>query len=295
MSNKNKFLASVGFYVLVGGLLFYAASRTLHFVQNVMAESIWGYLFLLSTGGGALIWLFVYLSLAQGAKQRAISFVMGLVDLVGELALVYADTIFVGNQAGVVTMTDDEMKTFVVVSVAIVGLNIFAGYMFKLWDLKAEQEQQAQDLVDHVTDSAVKQMNTPEAKKQMVNDLMPVMQEAIKARVTAEVFERASFHGGLDARAVGWPLGGDAVLKELTVPLAFSQGDGSARGRWMQTITLKDGTKKRAFCLQCLMDGKSWVGGEMCEHMQSAESVGPEGRLDQPIAPNMSDAQDATN
>lgn len=282
MSNKNKFLASVGFYVLVGGLLFYAASRTLHFVQNVMAESIWGYLFLLSTGGGALIWLFVYLSLAQGAKQRAISFAMGLLDLVGELALVYADTIYVGNQAGLVTMTDDEMKTFVIISVAIVGLNIFAGYMFKLWDLKAEQDQQAQDLVDHVTDATMKQLNTPEAKAQMVNDLMPVLQESIKGRVQAAIYERASANQVMDARAVGWPLDGGATKKEITLPLAFMPADAKTGGLWMQSVTQKDGTKRRAYCLQCLMSGKSWVGGELCEHFKSAEVVGPESKLDSP-------------
>lgn len=282
MSNKNKFLASVGFYVLVGGLLFYAASRTLHFVQNVMAESIWGYLFLLSTGGGALIWLFVYLSLAQGAKQRAVSFAMGLLDLLGELALVYADTIFVGNQAGVVTMTQDEMKTFVIVSVAIVGLNIFAGYMFKLWDLKAEQDQQAQDLVDHVTSETIKQLNTPEAKQQMASELAPVLGASIKARVTAEVFERASANQAIDARAAGWPIGTGENKNELALPLVLPPADGTSRGLWMQSITGKDGTKKRAFCLECLKAGRSWVGGELCEHFESAEVVGPESKLDSP-------------
>ncbi|MCC7188788.1 MAG: hypothetical protein IT312_08605 [Anaerolineales bacterium] len=282
MSNKNKFLASVGFYVLVGGLLFYAASRTLHFVQNVMAESIWGYLFLLSTGGGALIWLFVYLSLAQGAKQRAVSFAMGLLDLLGELALVYADTIFVGNEAGLVTMTQDEMKTFVIVSVAIVGLNIFAGYMFKLWDLKAEQDQQAQDLVDHVTSETIKQLNTPEAKRQMANDLAPVLSASIKARVTAEVFDRASANQAIDARAAGWPIGTGENKKEIALPLVLPPADGTSRGLWMQSITAKDGTKKRAFCLECLKAGKSWVGGELCEHFESAEVVGAESKLDSP-------------
>jgi len=283
MSNKNKVMASGAFYLLVGALLFYAASRTLHFVQNVMAESIWGYLFLFSTGGGALIWLYVYLSLAQGAKQRAISFVMGLLDLGGELALVYADTMYVGNQAGLVAMSDDETKIFVIVSVAIVGVNILAGYLFKLFDLKAEQEQQAQDLVDHVTDATMKQMNTPEAKAQMVNDLMPVMQDAIRARVSAEIFDRASAHHGLNARAVGWPFGDAAEKKELILPLPLNPGVGKTTGAWMQSITAKDGTKRRAFCLRCLMEGKSWIGGDLCNHFENVVAVAPESKLDSPL------------
>lgn len=283
MSNKNKVIATGAFYLLIGALLFYAASRTLHFVQNVMAEEIWGYLFLFATGGGALIWLYVYLSLAQGAKQRAISFVMGLLDLIGELALVYADTVYVGSKAGLVTMTEAEMKTFVIVSVAVVGVNIVAGYMFKLFDLKAEQDQQAQDLVDHVTAETIKQLNTPEAKRRMADELAPVLSASIKARVTAEVFDRASATHGIDARAVGWPVGTSENVNELTLPLALSPASGKARGLWMQSITAKDGTKRRAFCLRCLMEGKSWVGGDLCDHFKSAEVVGPESKLDSPL------------
>lgn len=282
MSNKNKFLANVGFYVLVGGLLFYAASRTLHFVQNVMAESIWGYLFLLSTGGGALIWLFVYLSLAQGAKQRAISFVMGLLDLVGELALVYADTIYVGNQAGIVSMSDDEMKTFIIVSVAIVGVNIFAGYLFKLFDLKAEQDQQAQDLVDHVTEATMKQMNTPEAKARMVQNLMPHLSASIEAQVAMEIMSRTSQTGGITAESVGLNIPPAQVKNEAALPLAFTQGVNQTGTLWMQSITSKDGTKRRLFCLLCMKEGKSWMGGELCGHFKNTEFVAPQAKIDPP-------------
>lgn len=211
MSNKNKFIATLAFYVLIGGLLIYAASRTLHFVQAVMANSLWGYLFLFATGVGSVIWAYVYLSYAQGAKQRAIAFVMGIVDILGELALVYADTIYVGDKAGLVTMAPDEMNLFITISVAIVGVNIFAGYMFKLFDLRVEEEQQAQDLVDHVTDATMKHMNTPEVKAQMVNELMPVLKDAIQARVTSAIFERASHTGAVSAEEAGWPLPDDAM------------------------------------------------------------------------------------
>ncbi len=202
MSNKNRFIAKGAFYLLVGVLLLYAASRTLHFVQLVMDNSTWGYLFLFSTGVGAIIWLYVYLSYAEGAKQRAIAFVMGLVDIIGELVLVFADTVYVGDKAGLVKMTETEMNTFIIVSVVVVGVNIFAGYLFKLWDLNVEQEQHAQDLVDHVTEATMKHLNTPEAKQQLVHDLLPVLRNSIAMRVQAEVFSRASHTVGFDMRAM---------------------------------------------------------------------------------------------
>jgi hypothetical protein len=218
MSKKNKNIAQWGFYLLIGLLLAYAASRTLHFVQNVMDNATQGYLFLFATGIGALIWLYVYLTYAEGAKQRAIAFIMGLADLGGELALVYADTIYVGDKAGLVKMSTDEMHTFILVSVLMVGINILAGYLFKLWDLKAEQDQHAQDLVDHVTDETMKHLNTPEAKAQMVQELLPIYKSAIAARVQAEIFSRSSQHQGLDAKSMGWPMPKPDEPKQLTVP-----------------------------------------------------------------------------
>ena len=67
-------------------LLVYAASRTLDFVQSTLAadKQILGYLYLLATGIGAVIWLYVYLTYAEGSKQRGIAFIMGIADLIGE-------------------------------------------------------------------------------------------------------------------------------------------------------------------------------------------------------------------
>ena len=199
MSKKNSVIAWGAFYVLVLGLLVYAASRTLHFVQNVMSDPTSGYLFLLSTGVGGIIWLYVYLQLAEGAKQRAIAFVMGIVDMLGEMCLVYADTMLVGSSAGLVKMTDSDMHNFIVVSVGTVTINILAGYFFKLFDLKAEQEQHAQDLVDHVTEATMKHLNTPEAQQQLVSELMPTLSESIRTRVSQEIFKRSGQYAGVPA------------------------------------------------------------------------------------------------
>lgn len=52
----------------------------------------------------------------------------------------------------------------------------------------------------------------------------------------------------------------------------------------MQSITSRDGTRKRAFCLACFEDGKDWIGGELCEHLKGAtEAVAPTAKLDSPI------------
>ncbi|MFZ5888821.1 MAG: hypothetical protein ACOYYF_15300 [Chloroflexota bacterium] len=51
----------------------------------------------------------------------------------------------------------------------------------------------------------------------------------------------------------------------------------------MQSITSKDGTKRRAFCLSCLKEGKVWIGGDLCEHFTTQqEAVAPTSHLDPP-------------
>lgn len=219
MSNKNKKIAGWGFYILIGVLLVFAASRTLHFVQMVMDNAIQGYMFLFATGLGSVIWLYVYLNWAEGSSQRAIAFCMTIADLIGELVLTYADMQYVGDKAGLVKMTENEMSIFFTVSVIAVGVNIIAGVFFKLEDLKAKQEQHAQDLVDHVTDETMKHLNTPEAKSQLVQDLLPIYRQAIAGRVAAEIFSRASQTQGLDAKAVGWPLPKQQAVSAVTIPL----------------------------------------------------------------------------
>lgn len=54
------------------------------------------------------------------------------------------------------------------------------------------------------------------------------------------------------------------------------------RGLWMQAITSRDGSRRRAFCLSCLKEGKPWIGGDLCEHFQQTEAVAPTAALDLP-------------
>jgi hypothetical protein len=195
-SKKNGFLAQIALTGLGLGLLFYAASRTLHFVQNTMPadQQYLGYLFLLATGIGAIIWLYTFLTLAQGAKQRGLSFAMGIIDLLGEGVLVYADTVREAGANRIIQFNATETRTFVIASVGMIFLNAFAWYCFKLFDPKAEQEGAARDLVDDVRDAAFKHLNTPEEKSKMIAELAPGLKAAILDEVTMQVREMAAQH-----------------------------------------------------------------------------------------------------
>ena len=187
MSRKNQFLVNLFFEVLGLGLLFYAASRTLDFVQMTMPadKQFMGYLYLLSTGIGSLIWMAVYLKKARGAAQRGIAFGMGILDLLGEFVMVYADTQYVSSQSGKVVMSQEEL--FILASVGIMGINAIAYYSFKMADPDATADQKVQDLVDDAQEATYKQLNSPEARAEMIAKHMPALQAAIMAKVQDSV------------------------------------------------------------------------------------------------------------
>lgn len=230
-SNKGKFIATVAFYGLFLGLLFYAASRTLHFVQATMPpdQQYWGYLFLLATGVGAVIWLYVYLNWAEGAKQRGIAFSMGIIDLIGECILVYADTVRVSGQNGLMAFNDQETRTFVIASVGIIIINIFAGFMFKLWDPEAERKGMARDLTDDVSAAAFKELNTPESKASMIALLKPSLMQSILSQVTMDVDEMIGKMGKnvIDARVLpATPAPAPVTYHQDTPQVKYKDPDG---------------------------------------------------------------------
>jgi hypothetical protein len=282
MNKRSKFIAQLAFYGLALGLFAYAASRTLEFVQNTMPadKAYLGYLYLLATGVGALIWPFVGLSYAEGAKQRGIAFVMGILDLVAELTLVYADTVRVSAENQMLTMSQNELQTFIFASVLAVGLNIAAAYFFKLFDPAAETLSKARDLVDEVNDAAMKQLNTPSERQKMINELSPILRGSVLAEVTDQVYQMSGAllgdnqHVGLASTLfpgakVKYP---DQPEKKRPfdflrpAPKPSNQVPTQENPGAVWTVD-ENGEKRKIFCLQCFYEGKPWTNPEPCEHI----------------------------
>ena len=148
-----KFVAVVAFFVIGGGLLVYAASRSLDFVQSTLPtkDQVLGYFALLATSGGMIGWLLVFLYRADGILQRGTALLMTLIDFLGEAALFTMDTLYRSGENGLVgQMTKDEIRTVILGMSALIALNIFATLMFELGKmevLKEIAEGAARDLV----------------------------------------------------------------------------------------------------------------------------------------------------
>ncbi len=148
-----KFVALVAFFVIGGGLLVYAASRSLDFVQTTLPadDQVLGYFALLATSGGMIGWLLVFLYRADGIIQRGTALLMVLIDFLGEAALFTMDTLYRSGENGLVgQMTQDEIRTVILAMSGLIALNIFATLIFELGRmevLKEIAEGAARDLV----------------------------------------------------------------------------------------------------------------------------------------------------
>ena len=148
-----KFVALVAFFVIGGGLLVYAASRSLDFVQSTLPvkDQVLGYFALLATSGGMIGWLLVFLYRADGIIQRGTALLMVLIDFLGEAALFTMDTLYRSGENGLVgQMTQDEIRTVILAMSGLIALNIFATLIFELGRmevLKEIAEGAARDLV----------------------------------------------------------------------------------------------------------------------------------------------------
>ncbi len=148
-------LSRIAFYFLAVGLLIYAASRSLDFIQATLppGQQILGFLGLLATSGGALCWMAIYLFAAMSDVKRAIAVLGVAMDLLGEIALFTMDTLYRSGQEGMIAqLSQDEIRMVIIGLSGLIALNIVAIFAFHLMD------------------------STPAAEPQRVKEIKPAME-----------------------------------------------------------------------------------------------------------------------
>lgn len=139
MKAFGRFFAQLAFYTISIGLLVYAASRSLHFIQASLDEDnqILGMFALLATSGGMIGWLTIFLFKADGIVQKGIALLMVLVDFLGEAALFTMDTLQQAGANGVVKeLTQSEARTVLIGMSILIALNILAGIAYHLGNME---------------------------------------------------------------------------------------------------------------------------------------------------------------
>jgi len=173
-----KGIAAVLFYLIACGLMIYAATRSLDFIQKTLPpdQAMIGYLALLATSGGMIGWLMIFLHKAEGVGQKVIAGLMVLVDLGGEFALMAMDTLYQSGQAGMIAaMTADEIRMIVIGMSILIGVNIGATVAYHLFDPGHMREMRESFVKDKLESETMKLIE--KRGEEIARDLGPQIAE----------------------------------------------------------------------------------------------------------------------
>ncbi|MBI1795170.1 MAG: hypothetical protein HYR70_13415 [Chloroflexi bacterium] len=156
-----KSIGSIAFYVLTAGLFIYAASRSLDFIQSTLPpdQKVIGFLGLLATEGGAMIWLIVFLKEASGLPQKSVSVLTAIVDMLGSIGLFTMDTLYRSGQNGAIAaLTPDDIRNVILALSGLIGLNLISAFVFHVFDPENMRKMREDSAHDAVTASLLKQI-----------------------------------------------------------------------------------------------------------------------------------------
>ncbi len=122
-SKLGKVMSMIGLGLLTIGVMLFLGKHSLNFFISTFAgqDEIYAWLGLLLTSGGAIIWLYIFLNLADTPIRKAVTLIMMAVALIGEFATAGFDMYMTG--AGVVLAPVDIKM----MSTVVAGLGLLAG------------------------------------------------------------------------------------------------------------------------------------------------------------------------
>lgn len=173
----NRTIAKYLFYAVAIVLFTWTASLTVSFLQSVLPNSFWAvpYLGLVIFDGGLIAWMFVFLSHAEGAIQRATALILTIVNLLGVGLMVVAEILLDGQS---LTAAPESLGTIAVWAVGIwTILNVAGVVLFHIGDNNARREMAIQAEKDAVFEGALKELGKIRSanQAQLAQELSSVM------------------------------------------------------------------------------------------------------------------------
>lgn len=179
-------IANVLFYVIGAALMFYAASRSLHFITSTLSsqDKIIGYLALAATSGGMISWLLVFLHKADGLWQKITASLMVAIDLCGEIALFTFDTLYTTGKNGMTAaLLPDEIRLVVLVLSGVIAMNILATVVFHVVEPENMRRMREGFVRDHLENEALKQIE--KHGEEIARELAPALAQQWRKEFTA--------------------------------------------------------------------------------------------------------------
>jgi hypothetical protein len=164
-------ISKIVFYLVAVVLLIWTASLTVSFIQSALPNAFWAvpYLGLVVFDGGMVAWMFVFLSHAQGAIQRATALILCVFNLLGVGLMVVAEIMLGGQTLVAAPESLGVMATWGIGIWTIV--NVAGLVLFHLGDPEAQKEMAIQTEKDAIFSGALTNMkNRRVAQQAMLAD-----------------------------------------------------------------------------------------------------------------------------
>lgn len=192
--------AKILFYVLALVVIAWTASLTIELVSRLLpGDTITPFFALALFDGGALVWALVFLFMAQGLSQRAISLILMLLDLAGVIGMSIAELFLGGQQMAAIPQ---GLGQLVVWGVGLwTAINVIAVYAFHIVDPSQMTEIEVRSMQDRVQAEALSQV------KASIHERSTVLAGVIARRIETDVLARMHL---LDAPVI------DAEARDVT-------------------------------------------------------------------------------
>jgi len=230
-------LAVFGEIILSIGMLLYLGKHSLNFFMFTFKgqDELYSWLGLLTTSAGAIIWLGIFLFLANNRLEKAVSLIMVVVSLLGEFAAAAFDMWLntSGALEGGAAFTPDDIRNM---SYLVAGLALLHGVALVL---------------QIAGDAIVAAFNG----KAFEDTVEPTVAETISARSDKK-------------DGVGFPTAApqpSTARKEQSTPMMQPKNEN--RVVWTESA---DGSRHRVYCLICREQGAEWTGPMPCQHVRQA-------------------------
>ena len=184
----NRTIAKFLFYAVVIVLMAWTSSLTYSFLGMALPGSFWlvPLLGLVVFDVGMIAWLFVFLSHAEGAIQRAAAIVLTLFNFVG-VGLMTISEILMGGQQ--LVAVPEMIGTIAIWGVGIwTVVNVLGVLVFHLGDNNARREMAMQSEKDAVFDAALADLKTRriDAQKALSSEMSAAMMAELVAALRAD-------------------------------------------------------------------------------------------------------------
>ncbi len=175
--------AKILFYVLALVVIAWTASLTIELVSRLLpGDTITPFFALALFDGGALVWALVFLFMAQGLSQRAISLILMLLDLAGVIGMSIAELFLGGQQMAAIPQ---GLGQLVVWGVGLwTAINVIAVYAFHIVDPSQMTEIEVRSMQDRVQAEALSQV------KASIHERSTVLAGVIARRIETDVLAR---------------------------------------------------------------------------------------------------------